>query len=103
MTSTGKETKLNEEESLFTGLLFALNDEMCPALKINLSNLSEREAIATAIQGITAVGLSDDKYRGLFGPIPVPYNNNYRALIYVFYIESKTSNDPIILQNGRFC
>ncbi|NHK31613.1 MAG: hypothetical protein FK730_09690 [Asgard group archaeon] len=78
--------------SIFDGLLFAVNEESGPIINLNMSSLDEREAIATAVHGITAVGLGIDGNKGLFGPIPVPYNANFRALIYVFFIESSTSN-----------
>ena len=77
--------------SIFDGLLFAVNEELGPIINLNMSSLNEREAIATAVHGITAVGLGIDGNKGLFGPIPVPYNTKFRALIYVFFIESSTS------------
>ena len=88
---------------IFDGMLFAINEETGPVLRLNISSLSEREAITTAIHGITAIGLGEDRNRGLFGPIPVPYNTQFRALIYVFYVETKTSSDPIALEKGQFC
>ncbi|MBK5112624.1 MAG: hypothetical protein KGD59_08575 [Candidatus Heimdallarchaeota archaeon] len=93
----------NKEDLIFDGMLFAVNDETGPVLRLNISSLSEREAITTAIHGITAIGLGEDRNRGLFGPIPVPYNTDYRALIYVFYVESETSKDPLIQGKGQFC
>ncbi len=93
----------NKEDLIFDGMLFAINNESGPVLRLNISSLSEREAISTAIHGITAIGLGEDRNRGLFGPIPVPYNTQYRALIYVFYVETQTSTDPIAQEKGQFC
>ncbi|NHJ38504.1 MAG: hypothetical protein FK731_00620 [Asgard group archaeon] len=87
----------NSDLSIFDGLLFAVNEESGPIVNLNMSSLDEREAIATAVHGITAVGLGNNLNKGLFGPIPVPYNSNFRALIYVFYTESSSSD------NGKFC
>ncbi|NHJ47932.1 MAG: hypothetical protein FK733_09100 [Asgard group archaeon] len=83
--------------SIFDGLLFAINEESGPFVSLNISSLDEREAIATAVHGITAVGLGVDQNKGLFGPIPVPYNNAFRALIFVFQIKKTNSEDM------RFC
>lgn len=91
------------DDQIFDGMLFAVNEDIGPALKINASSLTDREAIATAIQGITAVGLGEENIRGLFGPLPVPYNVNYKALIYIFHVETNRSTDPEILDKGRFC
>ncbi|MCG3253564.1 MAG: hypothetical protein KAX09_06935 [Candidatus Heimdallarchaeota archaeon] len=93
----------SEENMIFDGMLFAINEELGPILRLNISSLSEREAISTAIHGITAIGLGEDRNRGLFGPIPVPYNTQFRALIYVFYVENQSSKDPIVLEKGQFC
>lgn len=93
----------SKEDLVFDGMLFAINNESGPVLRLNISSLSEREAISTAIHGITAIGLGEDRNRGLFGPIPVPYNTQYRALIYVFYVETQTSTDPIAQEKGQFC
>ncbi|MHA1122980.1 MAG: hypothetical protein ACTSPC_09315 [Candidatus Heimdallarchaeota archaeon] len=93
----------SKEDLIFDGMLFAINNESGPVLRLNISSLSEREAISTAIHGITAIGLGEDRNRGLFGPIPVPYNTQFRALIYVFYVETQTSTDPIALEKGQFC
>jgi len=84
-------------DTIFDGVLFSFNDETGPVLSVNNSPLSEREAIATIIQGITAVGMGPEVERGLFGPIPVPYNPKYRALVYVFRVESS------VFIEGRFC
>ncbi len=96
-------TEQSEENMIFDGMLFAINEETGPILRLNISSLSEREAISTAIHGITAIGLGEDRNRGLFGPIPVPYNTQFRALIYVFYVENQSSTDPIVLEKGQFC
>jgi hypothetical protein len=93
----------NKKEMIFDGMLFAVNDESGPVLRLNISSLSEREAISTAIHGITAIGLGEERNRGLFGPIPVPYNTDFRALIYVFYVESQTSTAPLVQSKGQFC
>lgn len=90
-------TSVTTDLSVFDGLLFVVNEESGPIVNLNMSSLDERESIATAVHGITAVGLGIDRNKGLFGPIPVPYNTNFRALIFVFYIESSTSID------GKFC
>ncbi|MFW9922839.1 MAG: hypothetical protein ACFFDW_06065 [Candidatus Thorarchaeota archaeon] len=91
------------EDSIFNGILFALEDDSGPQLKFNASTLSDREAIATAIQGITAVGLGEEDIRGLFGPLPVPYNPNYKALVYIFNVDANQSSEAAILERGRFC
>lgn len=96
-------TEQSGENMIFDGMLFAINEETGPILRLNISSLSEREAISTAIHGITAIGLGEDRNRGLFGPIPVPYNTQFRALIYVFYVENQSSMDPIVLEKGQFC
>ena len=100
----------NEEEfnsflndQIFDGMLFVVDEDEGPSVRINASSLNDREAIATAIQGLTAVGLGEENIEGLFGPLPVPYNANYKALIYIFNVESTTSIDPEILEIGRFC
>ncbi|NPE07060.1 MAG: hypothetical protein GNW80_02155 [Asgard group archaeon] len=93
----------SKDDMIFDGMLFAINTESGPVLRLNISSLSEREAISTAIHGITAIGLGEDRNRGLFGPIPVPYNTQFRALIYVFYVETQTSTDPIAQEKGQFC
>ncbi|NHJ86316.1 MAG: hypothetical protein FK734_12705 [Asgard group archaeon] len=87
-----KEQK-DSDDLIFDGMLSAINDDEGPRMLLNISSLSEREAIATVIHGITAVGLGEEENKGLFGPIPVPYNNNFRTLIYVFYV-SPSKNDP---------
>ncbi len=92
-----------DSETIFDSMLFAVNDYDVPIVQLNLSSLSEREALATGIHGITAVGLGEERNRGLFGPIPVPYNSDFRSLIYVFHIKVKASDDPIILERGKFC
>ncbi|MHA1212085.1 MAG: hypothetical protein ACTSSH_06455 [Candidatus Heimdallarchaeota archaeon] len=84
-------------ENIFDGILFSISEDSGPNLSLNLSSLDERGAIATVIHGITAVGLGEERHQGLFGPIPVPYNTDYRALIYVFFVESAT------IETGRFC
>ncbi len=84
-------------DSIFDGILFAIGEESGPVLSLNISSLDERAAIATIIHGITAVGMGETNQLGLFGPIPVPYNDEFRALIYIFTVESKT------LEEGRFC
>ncbi|HUT81311.1 MAG TPA: hypothetical protein VMZ29_08925 [Candidatus Bathyarchaeia archaeon] len=84
-------------DSIFDGILFAIGEETGPSLSLNLSSLDERGAIATIIHGITAVGMGENNQKGLFGPIPVPYNEAFRALIYIFTVKSKT------LAEGRFC
>ncbi|MBN1328635.1 MAG: hypothetical protein JXA54_04100 [Candidatus Heimdallarchaeota archaeon] len=84
-------------DSIFDGILLAIGEESGPALSLNISSLDERAAIATIIHGITAIGMGVNNQTGLFGPIPVPYNDAYRALIYVFSVESKT------LDKGRLC
>lgn len=91
------------EETIFNGILLATSGENGPSLKLNASSLSDREAIATAVQGITAVGLGEEKTTGLFGPLPVPYNSDYKTLVYIFKVESRFSSDPEILENGLFC
>lgn len=90
-------------EQIFDGMLFAVEEDEGPSVRINASSLNDREAIATAIQGLTAVGLGEENIEGLFGPLPVPYNSNYKALIYIFNVESTSSIDPEILEGGRFC
>lgn len=101
----GEQSKKESSESqkVFEGMLFAMNEDVGPTITVNLSPLNDREAIATAIQGITAVGMGEGDVRGLFGPLPVPYNNNYRALVFTFRVSTTTSSDPEILEHGRFC
>lgn len=91
------------EDSIFNGILFAFEDDSGPQLKFNASTLSDREAIATAIQGITAVGMGEQDIKGLFGPLPVPYNPEYKALVYIFNVDTNQSSDAEILERGRFC
>lgn len=91
------------DDSIFNGILFAIIDDSGPQLKINASGLNDREAIATAIQGITAVGLGEENIQGLFGPLPVQYNSKFQALIYIFNVESTTSTDREIIEKGLFC
>ena len=97
------EQSINEDQKIFEGMLFAVNNDDGPLITVNLSPLNDREAIATAIQGITAVGMGEGDIHGLFGPLPVPYNNDYRALIFTFRVITTTSDDPEILEKGRFC
>ena len=91
------------EDSIFNGILFAVMDDSGPSLRINASSLDDREAIATAIQGITAVGMGEDDIEGLFGPLPVPYNVSYQALVYIFNVEPITTTDIEVYEKGRFC
>lgn len=91
------------DDSIFNGILFAVIDDSGPQLKINASALDDREALATAIQGITAVGLGEENIQGLFGPLPVQYNSKYQALIYIFNVKATTSTDSEIVENGLFC
>ncbi len=95
--------ELNKDDMIFDGMLFAINDDSGPVLRLNLSSLTEREAISTVIHGITAIGLGKDRNRGLFGPIPVPYNTDFRALIYVFYVENQNNTKNPEHANGQFC
>ncbi|MHA1743052.1 MAG: hypothetical protein ACTSV6_02225 [Candidatus Heimdallarchaeota archaeon] len=98
MTTVDEVAKTPEStETIFDGILFSFNDETGPVLSVNYSPLNERQAIATIIQGITAVGMTPEVERELFGPIPVPYNQEYRALMYVFRVESSAFIE------GRFC
>ncbi len=101
MTTESLEQEL--DDSIFNGILFAIIDDSGPQLRINASTLNDREALATAIQGITAVGLGEENIKGLFGPLPVQYNSKYQALIYIFNIEATTSTDSEIIENGLFC
>ena len=90
--SDGVSISTNElEDTIFHGMLFSINEDSGPDLSINLSSLSEREGIATIIHGITAVGMGEENHRSLFGPIPVPYNTDFRALIYMFSVKSEIS------------
>lgn len=91
------------DDSIFNGILFAVMDDSGPNLKINASALDDREAIATAIQGITAVGMGEEDIQGLFGPIPVPYSSKYQSLVYIFNVEPIASSDAEIIEKGRFC
>ncbi|MHA1442320.1 MAG: hypothetical protein ACTSPK_10730 [Candidatus Heimdallarchaeota archaeon] len=93
----------SESQKVFEGMLFAMNEDVGPTITVNLSPLNDREAIATAIQGITAVGMGEGDVQGLFGPLPVPYNNNYRALVFTFRVAATKSDDPEIMEHGRFC
>lgn len=92
-----------ESQKIFEGMLFAMNEDVGPTITVNLSPLNDREAIATAIQGITAVGMGEGDVQGLFGPLPVPYNNSYRALVFTFRVATTKSDDPEIMEHGRFC
>jgi hypothetical protein len=83
----------DEDLAIFDGLLLAINEESGPMVSLNLSSLDEREAIGTAVHGITAVGLGINQTKGLFGPIPVPYNTDYRALMFVFTVTKNNSDD----------
>ncbi|MHA1308197.1 MAG: hypothetical protein ACTSQN_12980 [Candidatus Heimdallarchaeota archaeon] len=98
-----KTDETSENQKIFEGMLFAMNEDIGPTITVNLSPLNDREAIATAIQGITAVGMGEGDVQGLFGPLPVPYNNNYRALVFTFRVATTTSDDPEINEQGRFC
>jgi hypothetical protein len=93
----------SDAEKIFDGMIFAINQDTGPEIRVNASSLTEREAIATAIQGITAVGLGSVNNPGLFGPLPVPYNPSFRTLVFVFYVETRNSDNPQVLANGRFC
>ncbi len=101
MTAESLEQEL--DDSIFNGILFAMINDSGPQLSINASTLNDREALATAIQGITAVGLGEEKIQGLFGPLPVQYNLKYQALIYIFNVEATTSTSPEIIEKGLFC
>ena len=59
--------KKEDNETIFDGMLFAVNDLEGPVMKLNISSLSEREALVTGINGITAVALGEERNRGLFG------------------------------------
>lgn len=88
---------------VFEGMLFAVNEELGANLRINASPLNDREAIAAVIQGMTAVGFGEGRVNGLFGPLPVPYNNLYRTIVYVFTVDAPKSSDPKTRKYGRFC
>ncbi|MBD3191574.1 MAG: hypothetical protein GF308_13075 [Candidatus Heimdallarchaeota archaeon] len=93
----------NNKTRVFEGMLFAVNEEIGPNLRINASPLNDREAIAAVIQGMTAVGFGEGRVKGLFGPLPVPYNSLYRTIVYVFTVEAPRSQDPKTREYGRFC
>jgi hypothetical protein len=93
----------SDEEPIFSGMIFATNDEFGPNLRINASPLAEREALAVAIQGITAVSFGKSQIHGLFGPLPVPYNEAYLTIVYVFNVKAQKSLDPTIIKHGKFC
>jgi len=101
MTTESLEQEL--DDSIFNGILFATVNDLGPQLRINASALDDREALATAIQGITAVGLGEENTQGLFGPLPVQYNPKFQALIYIFNVEASTSTDRESIENGLFC
>ncbi|MEA2070642.1 MAG: hypothetical protein U9O98_05060 [Asgard group archaeon] len=84
-------------------MLFAIDEDGGTPLQINASSLSEREAIATTIQGFTAVGLGRGDIRGLFGPLPVAYNNNFKTIVYVFRVIPEKSFNNTVLTHSKFC
>lgn len=88
----------------YSGLFVSdYSEQQGPVPFFNDSPISDEEQFLLAVQGVTVLGMgtTDTDKTQLAGPLPVPRNDKYSFLVFLYHRPAPDSEDPRIKQNGR--
>ncbi len=90
-------------QAIFEGLVLASVGDLGPEVIHTLVELKENSLVAMAVQGftLTGMGAGDGYVTGMHGPLPVPYAQGMKALIYSFVMEAPNAKDHRITKHGK--
>ena len=98
-----RESRMDLKHRLLGLVIGWMDDREGPKPIFETPGFSENMADLLAIQGTTMIGLGSDFQEGLFGPIPVPNEIEFEALVYTYLIDAPNSTDPRMVEHGRPC
>ncbi|MFX0063922.1 MAG: hypothetical protein ACFFC7_17265 [Candidatus Hermodarchaeota archaeon] len=91
--------QLTDANQLIEGLIVTIFKDIGPYVIFNDTKLDEGSAFNLAVKGMTTIGETVSKE--VYGPFPVPQQDELRALAFVFTIKATNSEDHRILEFGR--
>jgi len=90
--------------SIFEGIVLTIIGDQGPEIVANLSPIDDNQAFSLGVQGMTLIGMGTQQApNGLFGPIPVPNQTEFKSLVYIFTIKAESTHDTRIEKHGRVC